>query len=82
MLTGAARAGRTTTSRAEHFNAMRNVDAPSLVLRVRVRVFAKTGPPHPVLTHEALQDSRWLMDSGDCVAWAAHGIPELPHGVP
>jgi|LauGreDrversion4_1035100.scaffolds.fasta_scaffold142920_1 hypothetical protein len=74
MLTGAARAGRTTTSRAEHFNAMRNVDAPSLVLRVRVT--------HPVLTHEALQDSRWLMDSGDCVAWAAHGMPESPHGVP
>ena len=36
---------------------------------------------HPVLTHEA-QDSRWLQDSGDCVAWAAHGMPESPDGVP
>ena len=29
----------------------------------------------------AAQDSRWLQDSADSVAWAAHGMPESPHGI-
>ena len=31
--------------------------------------------------HDA-HDSRWLQDSADSVAWAAHGMPESPHGIP
>ena len=30
--------------------------------------------------HDA-QDSRWLQDSADSVAWAAHGMPESPHEI-
>ena len=35
----------------------------------------------PPAAHDA-QDSRWLQDSADSVAWAAHGMPESPHEVP
>jgi hypothetical protein len=34
----------------------------------------------PPAAHEA-QDSRWLQDSADSVAWAAHGMPESPHEI-
>ena len=27
------------------------------------------------------QDSRWLQDSADSVAWAAHGMPESPREI-
>ena len=27
-------------------------------------------------------NSRWLQDSADSVAWAAHGMPESPHDIP
>jgi len=34
----------------------------------------------PPTAHDA-QDSRWLQDSADSVAWAAHGMPESPHEI-
>ena len=34
----------------------------------------------PPAAHDA-QDSRWLQDSADSVAWAAHGMPESPHEI-
>ncbi|KOO36131.1 hypothetical protein Ctob_016248, partial [Chrysochromulina tobinii] len=34
----------------------------------------------PPVAHDA-QDSRWLQDSADSVAWAAHGMPESPHEI-
>ena len=37
--------------------------------------------PDVAAAHDA-QDSRWLQDSADSVAWAAHGVPESPHEVP
>ena len=35
----------------------------------------------PPAAHDA-QDSRWLQDSADSVAWADHGMPESPHEIP
>ncbi|KOO21974.1 hypothetical protein Ctob_000287, partial [Chrysochromulina tobinii] len=34
----------------------------------------------PPVAHDA-QDSRWLQDNADNVAWAAHGMPESPHDI-
>eukprot|EP00900_Chrysochromulina_parva_P017589 jgi/Chrpa1/25831/Chrysochromulina_OHIO_Genome00026114-RA len=34
----------------------------------------------PPAAHDA-QDSRWLQDSADSVAWAAHSMPESPHEI-
>jgi hypothetical protein len=34
----------------------------------------------PPAAHEA-QDSRWLQDSADSVAWAAHSMPESPREI-
>ena len=35
----------------------------------------------PPGAHDA-QDSRWLQDSADSIAWAAHGMPESPREIP
>ena len=35
----------------------------------------------PSAAYEA-QDSRWLQHGAECVAWAAHGVPESPHEIP
>jgi hypothetical protein len=39
------------------------------------RMCGCTAPP---AAHDA-QDSRWLQESADSVAWAAHGMPEPPN---
>ncbi|KOO28293.1 hypothetical protein Ctob_011232 [Chrysochromulina tobinii] len=34
----------------------------------------------PPRAHEA-QDSRWLQDGADSVAWTVHGMPESPREI-